>query len=150
LIRDYALCWGPFVWNMLDFTNGWRDEDDFPGINDKGLVSDDRKTRKDALFFYKANWSEESMRYITSRRHKDREDVVTPVKIYSNASNVTFMVNRADIGTTDVNDMKIAGWEDVRLQSVRNTIESQADFNGRILTDSCVWELKKAAPGGSK
>lgn len=149
-IRDYAPCWGSFVWNMFDFASDWRDEGDAPGINDKGLVTYDRKTRKDSFFFYKANWSEEPVLYITSRRHVEREDAVTPVKIYSNAPEVTLLVNGAKIGTKDVDDLKIVCWDGVRLQPGRNTIEAQAIYNGRKLTESCVWELKGTAPGGSR
>lgn len=149
-IRDYAPCWGSFVWNMFDFASDWRDEGDAPGINDKGLVSYDRMTRKDAFFFYKANWSGEPVLYITSRRHVDREDAVTPVKIYSNAPEVTLLVNGAKIGTKAVDDLKIVRWDEVRLKPGSNTIEVEAAVNGRKLTDSCVWELKNHAPGGSR
>jgi beta-galactosidase len=149
-IRDYAPCWGSFVWNMFDFASDWRDEGDAPGINDKGLVSYDRKTRKDAFFFYKANWSEEPVLYITSRRHVDRGDALTPVKIYSNAPAVTLRVNGVEVGTSKVDDLKIARWEDVRLQPGANKIEVQAVRDGHQLADSCVWELKKTTAGGSQ
>jgi beta-galactosidase len=148
-IRDYAPCWGSFVWNMFDFASDWRDEGDAPGINDKGLVSYDRKTRKDAFFFYKANWSGEPVLYITSRRHVEREDAVTPVKIYSNAPSVKLRINGAEIGTKEVDDLKVARWDEVRLKPGNNTIEVEAVVNGRKLTDSCVWNLKTTAAGGS-
>jgi beta-galactosidase len=149
-IRDYAPCWGSFVWNMFDFASPWRDEGDAPGINDKGLVSYDRKTRKDAFFFYKANWSQKPVLHITSRRHVEREDAITPVKVYSNAPAVTLRVNGTDIGSKDVDDLKIVRWDDVRLQPGGNTIEVQAMIHDRIITDSCVWKLKGTAPGGSR
>ena len=78
--------WGTFIWNMFDFTSYTRHEGGVLGRNDKGLVTDDRKTRKDAFFFYKANWSDEPTLYITSRRFTNRTNAVTNVKIYSNAS----------------------------------------------------------------
>ena len=49
--------WGKFVWNMFDFASDGRNEGDTPGRNDKGLVTYDRATRKDAFYWYKANWS---------------------------------------------------------------------------------------------
>ena len=54
---------------MFDFASARRTEGDRDGVNDKGLVTGDRKTRKDAFYFYKANWNPEPMVYITSREH---------------------------------------------------------------------------------
>ena len=57
---------------------------DGPGINDKGLVTFDRKVKKDAFYFYKANWNtEEPFVYITNRRHRDRSLAVTDIMIFS-------------------------------------------------------------------
>ena len=53
----------------------------------------DRKIKKDAFYFYKANWSDEPMIYIKSRRFTERTNAVTDVKIYSNAKNVELLVN---------------------------------------------------------
>ena len=54
IMKKHPAVWGTYIWNMFDFASVWRDEGDRPGINDKGLVTRDRKTRKDAFFFYKA------------------------------------------------------------------------------------------------
>ena len=85
--------WGTFVWVMFDFTSYWRNEGGMKGLNDKGLVTADRKTKKDAFYYYKANWSEESTLYITSRRHTARTNAVTEVKIYSNAKEVELLLD---------------------------------------------------------
>jgi beta-galactosidase len=69
--EDYAAIearpyiWGSFAWVMFDFSSAWRKEGDANGINDKGLVTADRKTRKDAFYFYKAKWTTEPFVYIT-------------------------------------------------------------------------------------
>lgn len=52
--------WGSFVWNMFDFGAAHRREGDRDGVNDKGLVTFDRKFRKDSFYFYKANWNEDT------------------------------------------------------------------------------------------
>ena len=58
---------------MFDFGAAHRTEGDRPGINDKGLVTFDRKVRKDAFYFYKANWNrEEPMLYLTGKRNTVR------------------------------------------------------------------------------
>ena len=58
-IKRSGFAWGSFVWNMFDFASASRNEGDMPGMNDKGLVSYDRKIRKDAFYFYQSEWSEE-------------------------------------------------------------------------------------------
>lgn len=68
IISERPYVWGSFVWNMFDFGAAHRTEGDRPGINDKGLVTHDRKVKKDAFYFYKANWNPEPMVYIAGRR----------------------------------------------------------------------------------
>jgi len=51
--------WGTFIWQMFDSASDNRNEGEQPGINDKGLVTRDRRIRKDAFYLYKANWSTE-------------------------------------------------------------------------------------------
>ncbi|CCZ01317.1 glycosyl hydrolase family 2 sugar binding domain protein [Paraprevotella clara CAG:116] len=60
-IKRSGFAWGSFVWNMFDFASASRNEGDMPGMNDKGLVSYDRKIRKDAFYFYQSEWSEEPL-----------------------------------------------------------------------------------------
>ncbi len=84
-IRSTPQIWGSFVWNMFDFGSSARYEGDSPGINDKGLVTYDRKVCKDACYFYKANWNPEPMVYITSRRFAERKRAHVPVKVYTDS-----------------------------------------------------------------
>lgn len=85
--------WGTFVWNLFDFAVDIRNEGELPGRNDKGLVTYDRKTKKDAFYLYKAYWSEVPVTYITSRRFVKREKQKIAVKVYSNAEAVALTVN---------------------------------------------------------
>ena len=55
IINERPYVWASFVWNMFDFGAAHRTEGDRPGINDKGLVTHDRKIKKDAYYFYRAN-----------------------------------------------------------------------------------------------
>ncbi|HTO93854.1 MAG TPA: glycoside hydrolase family 2 TIM barrel-domain containing protein, partial [Bacteroidota bacterium] len=75
--------WGSFVWNMFDFASDGRSEGEHPGRNDKGLVTYDRRVKKDAYFWYRANWNPEPMVYITGRRFSPRGSPCD-VKVYSN------------------------------------------------------------------
>lgn len=100
--------WGTFVWNMFDFGSSRRKEGDVLGVNTKGLVTFDRQTRKDAFFFYKANWSVEPVIYIAGRRYTERAYAVNDVKIYSNADTLEVSVNGTVVGNFSNPDINIA------------------------------------------
>ena len=81
--------WGSYVWNMFDFGSAARNEGGVRGRNNKGLVTIDRKIRKDAFYLYKANWSDEKFVHITAKRYPQRLVGTTKIKVYSNLSEVT-------------------------------------------------------------
>lgn len=80
---------GSWVWNMFDFAASHRREGGAPGRNNKGLVTYDRKTKKDAFWFYKACWSDGPFVYITGKRFTRRTGSAVDVKVYSNQREVT-------------------------------------------------------------
>jgi len=138
--RPYV--WGTFVWNMFDFTSYWRNEGGIPGRNDKGLVTYDRSTCKDAYYFYKANWTSEPMVYITSRRLINRTRPITEVKVYSNCPKVQLRINGNDAGTREPNEVAICVWPNVELREGLNTIEAIGISGDRQVADRCQWVLK--------
>jgi beta-galactosidase len=144
-IKSRPFVWGSFIWNMFDFTSFWRHEGDTAGLNDKGLVTSDRKIRKDAFYFYKANWSDEPVLYITSRRFTERTNAVTNVKVYSNLPNVTLLLNGNVVGRNVPNDECVMVWKNVRLASGENRVEVRAEDKKeqRELADQCLWILKR-------
>ena len=73
VLNQHPEIWGKFVWCMFDFASDGRAEGDHAGRNDKGLVTYDRKTKKDAFYFYKAVWASEPTVHITSQRFAARE-----------------------------------------------------------------------------
>ncbi len=85
--------WATHVWNMFDFAADARDQGGEPGMNHKGLVTFDRKTKKDSFFLYKAWWSDEPFVHICSKRYEDRTENAITVKVYSNQNEVTLYVN---------------------------------------------------------
>jgi beta-galactosidase len=137
--------WGTFVWNLTDFTSYWRHEGGVVGRNDKGLVTADRKIKKDAFYFYKANWSDEPVIYITDRRFVDRTNSVTNVKIYSNARKAELFVNGVSQGLRPNDGNAVFIWPNVHLYPGENNIEARAKISGQSVSDSCVWNLKKTA-----
>ena len=149
-IRERPEVWGAFVWNMFDFGSSSRFEGESPGINDKGLVTYDRKTPKDAYFFYRANWSPRPTVYITSRRFAERTEKTVPVKVYSNGSVVKLSVNGKPVGSVKPDDLKRAVWPEVTLKPGLNTITATASIGGKTYTDSCKWTLNPAGGDGKK
>jgi beta-galactosidase len=125
--------WTSFVWTGFDFASSGRNEGDGPGVNDKGLVSMDRKVRKDAYYWYQANWSKTPMVHITSRRAVRRTQADTEVKVYSNEASVRLRVNGVDLGERAV-EGHIARWQ-VRLAPGANRIEASAGG----LADNVEW-----------
>ena len=134
--------WGTFAWNMFDFTSPRRHEGGSVGLNDKGLVTADRRVKKDEFYFYKANWSAEPVLYITSRRFTERTNAVTDVKVYSNAAEVELLLDGKSQGKRDDSTNSVFVWKEVRLKPGENHIEARAQRDGTALADSCVWTLK--------
>jgi len=134
--------WGTFLWVMFDFPSAGRHEGGHPGLNDKGLVTQDRKVKKDAYFFYKANWNPEPMVYIASRRSTPRKIASTEVKVYSNCPEVELIVNGQSLGKMQPDEVKIARWPEATLQPGQNHIEAVASGPTGQLSDSCDWVLE--------
>lgn len=137
-LKTRPFVWGKFIWCMFDFASDGRNEGDHSGRNDKGLVTYDRKTRKDAFYFYKANWSDEPVLYITSRRFTPRTEAGTEIKIYANAPEVEVSLNGVSLGRKASSD-HIFRWPAVKLAPGGNRVVATAVFGAGTLTDSCTW-----------
>lgn len=139
-IAERPYCWGSFVWNMFDFASDERNEGDHPGRNDKGLVTYDRKVKKDAFFFYKANWNKnDPLVYISSRRYVERREKETRIKVYSTAKEVELFINGKSRGVRPCDELCRAIWDKVALEEGTNTIEARAEINGTKVSDQCEW-----------
>ena len=91
--------WAMHVWNMFDFGADGRDEGGKPGQNQKGLVTFDRKLKKDAFYIYKAYLSKEPFVHLCGRRYVDRTEDTTEIKVYSNQQEVTLYVDGTAVET---------------------------------------------------
>jgi beta-galactosidase len=120
--RPYV--WGTFVWNMFDFGAAHRTEGDRPGINDKGLVTHDRKVCKDAFYFYKANWNPEPMVYIAGKRNVEHHSASATLWVFSNCPSVTLNVNGTDVQTL-VPDATHLCTFDITLRPGKNVITAR-------------------------
>ena len=133
--RPYV--WGSFVWNMFDFGAAHRTEGDRPGINDKGLVTFDRKVRKDAFYFYKANWNrEEPMLYLTGKRNTVRTQRLQTIIAFTNQAGAELFVNGKSYGKTTPDSYAILEWKNVELEPGENEIKVVSTNKKLPLSDS--------------
>lgn len=151
-MREYGVIkadprvWGSFVWVMYDFASDCRDEGDRRGINDKGLVTRDRLSKKDAYYFYKANWNPEPMLFLSGKRLVNATAQKVMVRGFSNVGDVTLVLNGKEYGTLKPDAVNTVTWNDVPLADGVNTIELRA---GKF-TDSCNWKWNADARGAVK
>ncbi len=123
-LHGEQMFWGLWVRNMFDYTaprRQWGER----GVNDMGLVTRDRKVRKDAYYFYKANWNtDEPMVYIAERRWNVRPARMQNFKVFSNRAEVELFVNGVSVGVrTGVNG--IFTWKGINLRQGMNEIEAR-------------------------
>ena len=127
--RKRPFMWATHVWNMFDFAADARDQGGEPGMNHKGLVTFDRKIKKDSFYLYKAWWSDEPFVHICGSRYVDRCEKVTKVKIYSNQKSVTLRANGKEIGTLEgdkVFEFKVPLTGKVKLEAVSGNLKDTA------------------------
>ncbi len=135
--RDYV--WGSFVWNMFDFASQIRREGDTRGQNDKGLVTRDRKTRKDAFYFYKANWNKaEKTVHLCSKNYAEREEDTTDVIVFTTAPSAKLFLNGKQVSSQKTDAYATVIWKDVKLSKGANEIVVRT-ADGE---DSAVWTVK--------
>ena len=121
--RDFV--WGSFIWNMFDFSvNNWN-RGGTSHLNHKGLVSFDRKIRKDAFYYYKAQWSKEPVVHITESRNSERTSPNANLKVYCNLDKVDLYINGELVGTEIPDaDSKIANFQDIQLKKGINQLDA--------------------------
>ena len=117
--------WSTHVWNMFDFAADARNEGGVVGRNNKGLVTYDRKLKKDAFFIYKAFWTTEPMVYVAGRRFADRAPEERNVTVYTNCDEVTLYVNGVAVETKAAVDHAVV-FENVALNDGANEITAKA------------------------
>jgi beta-galactosidase len=129
-----------YLWNTFDFATPVSYQGGIPARNMKGLVTFDRKVKKDPFYWYKANWSREPVLYITQRRVVERENRTAPVTVYSNIGAPHLYVNGTEItafrtGTTAVHYI----FENVDLREGENEIAVKAVKDGKTFEDRISW-----------
>ena len=116
--------WATHVWNCFDFAADARNEGGVVGRNNKGLITYDRKLKKDAFYLYKAYWNSEPMIHIAGRRWLDRAPDERNITVYTNCDELTLVVNGAEVETKKAVDHCIV-FENVALLDGENTVTAK-------------------------
>lgn len=143
-LRERSWLWGSYVWNMFDFSSARRNEGGTKGVNAKGLVTRDRKIRKDAFYYYKAQWSGEPFLHICGERYKIRDTDHICVKIYTNCPEAALTVNGSTFATGKNNGNGTVIFENVPLQEGENTLRAACGSN---LDEAVVTRAEKEPEG---
>ncbi|MRH43221.1 DUF4982 domain-containing protein [Aquibacillus halophilus] len=134
IFSERPFLWSTYVWNMFDFGANIRDEGGVKGRNNKGLITYDRKVKKDAFYMYKAHWSDEKFVHITSKRFVDRADNTITVKVYSNCEEVTLYANGAKLATK-TGPERIFIFDDVSIKDGLNEVKAVAKQDNKVFQD---------------
>ena len=121
--------WATHLWNMFDFAADARNQGGEPGMNHKGLVTFDRKIKKDSFYIYKAWWSSEPFVHICGKRFVDRVETITEVKVYSNQNTVTLYANGKEVATktgSRVFTFKVHNLGEMKLEAVSGNLRDSA------------------------
>ncbi|MGD0596090.1 MAG: glycoside hydrolase family 2 TIM barrel-domain containing protein [Sedimentisphaerales bacterium] len=141
-IKDRNDIWCKFIWNMFDFSWTFAKRGDRDFINHKGLVTHDRQVKKDAFYFYKANWSDEPVLYILSRRNTQRTQSNVQVAVYTNLDEVELYINSKPISKKKMDsDIHKISWENVGLVPGNNQVNVIGYKGDKKYTDICEWML---------
>ncbi len=138
--KDRPFLWGTYIWCMFDFSVSEWNRGGIPSLNHKGLITYDRSVKKDAFYFYKANWSDEPVLYIAERRNTERKNNLTTVKVYTNLSGATLYVNDKKAGAQKTSsDTKVMEFQNINLNKGPNTIKVMS-ADGK-LKDEVIWTV---------
>lgn len=140
VIAQHPYILASYLWNMFDFACPMWERGGVACRNMKGLVTFDRKIKKDAYYWYKANWSQEPVLYLTQHRNVDREKKVTSITVYSNIGTPRVFLNGKELsgiqqGYTEVH-YRI---DPVTLADGENIVRAQVEKDGKVYEDEIRW-----------
>lgn len=129
-----------YLWNTFDFCAPLWVRGGVPARNMKGLVTFDRKVKKDSYFWYKANWSKDPVLFLTQRRNWDREKKETSVTVYSNIGTPKVYLNGKELsgireGYTPVHYII----DHVTLENGKNIVKTVVMKDGKTYEDEIEW-----------
>ena len=142
--------WATHLWNMFDFAADARNQGGEPGMNHKGLVTFDRKIKKDSFYIYKAYWTKEPFVHLCGKRFVDRIGGNTEVTVYSNCDSVTLFVNGKKFATKTgdkVFKFTVPLLQDLHLEAVSGDCRDTS-FIHKSLAPNLSYKLPKNGGNG--
>ncbi|MDR2935841.1 MAG: glycoside hydrolase family 2 protein [Rikenellaceae bacterium] len=135
IANRYPALWGTFVHTLFDFGSAGYPGGDSPGVSNLGLVTYDRRDRKDAFYFYKANWNlDDPFVHIAEKRWNRRSASIQTIRVYSNLSSVELVVNGESLGERQgVNGVFV--WKDIPMKKGKNNVSA---FSGTLSDQTVV------------
>ena len=97
--KRHPYMWAHYYWNMFDFAADARNQGGEPGMNHKGMITFDRKVKKDTFYLYKAYWTKEPFVHLAGKRYEYRVEPVTEITVYSTEKEVSLYNNGKLVGT---------------------------------------------------
>jgi hypothetical protein len=137
--KRHPYMWAHYYWNMFDFAADARDQGGEPGMNHKGMITFDRKIKKDVFYLYKAYWTKEPFVYIAGKRFEYRTGKKLEITVYSNQPEVSLYNNGKHVATVSgehVFKFKLPMEE-------TNQLEVRA---GESVDEAVIYKTKKAKP----
>lgn len=129
--------WCKSAWVLCDFTSDQQNTGDAPGYTDMGLVTGDRKVRKDAFFYYKTQWSDQPVLHIANRRFTKRRATID-ITVYANVDGVALRLNGILLPAVKA-DGGVFRWRNVTLQAGENRVEARGQRGDQIVRDEVRW-----------
>ena len=141
MIEKRPWLWATHVWNMFDFAADGRDEGGKHGENQKGLVTFDRKYKKDAFYLYKAYWNtKEPFVHICGKKYKNRECSETEIKVYSNCDEVSLYVDGKLLETKKAHRVFVFNITNIGTQTIRAAAKTT---NGEVSDEMTITKVSE-------
>jgi len=150
IISKHPYILASYLWNMFDFATPEASRGGMIARNMKGMMTFDRKVKKDSYFFYKANWSKDPVLYLTGRRNNERLKKETTVTVYSNIGRPKVFLNGEEL--TDI----VQGYTPIHyivrkvfLRTGKNVIKTVVTYKGKTYTDEMEWNYSGQDKGSA-
>ncbi|MCD8118942.1 MAG: glycoside hydrolase family 2 protein [Lachnospiraceae bacterium] len=146
MLDERPWIWSSHVWNMFDFGCAARNEGGVAGRNNKGLMTMDRKTKKDSYYIYQAYWTKKPMVHLCGRRYAQRAGESTEIRVYSNQPKVALYLNGELFDELEAK--KVFVFEDVKLAEGMNLVLAVAtdEEKNTVVKDTITLEKVETEP----
>ncbi len=142
-IKRNPFIWGSYVWNMFDFSVPEWDRGGIKERNHKGLITYDRKTKKDAFFWYKANWSDEPVLYLVGRRNNQQKKGKFKISAYSNIGAPELFIDGKSMGKMGEDNFDVKYSKEISFKKGKHLIEVKQKHKETVLNDSYILYIEK-------